>query len=210
MQPPRQRCQRKEKLSPFSRMAECCGSFHREWRRLPLIGGGWLGTNDQAMKNPQIEYAVFGSERFSESELRLLRIDLDHATRYARLLKHFLAQPGANRRTVAELAAGLAVVELGIGEPQVVCEILPGEHPGKRGFARIVPNDHRIFIQFEDACACTIAITVAHECRHRWQMINKHFIEMCGRGESEPDAERFAASTMRKHHFTCGDCGKTY
>jgi hypothetical protein len=157
-----------------------------------------------------IEYAVVGSKRFSESELRLLRIDLDHADRFAKLLKHLVAQPGANLRTVAELAAGLAVAELGIDNPQAICEILPGEHPGTRGFARISPKDHQIHIRFEDACACVIAITALHECRHRWQVVNKRFIEMYGRGESEPDAERFAAQIARKYRLHCGDCGKSY
>jgi hypothetical protein len=164
------------------------------------------------MKNPPIEYAVLGGfRRFSESERLLLQIDLDHADRFAKLLKRFLALPRGNLRTVAELAGGLATSELGLSANQVIGEILPNEHQGTRGFARPYPNDHRIFIRLhDDPCQCVVASVVFHEIKHREQVISGKFMTMLGRGESEPDAEEFARRIMRKHHFICGDCGKTY
>ena len=165
----------------------------------------------------KIEQAV-GTRRFTESELREISLQLydrefefrEYAVRYARCLKHFVALPNPNLRIIAETAAGLATAELRINEQQTVCEIFPGEHPGKRGFARIVPDDHRIFVRFEGACACTIAITALHEVRHRWQVVNGRFWEMYAASQSEPDAEEFSRRIMRKYHFTCGDCRKTY
>jgi hypothetical protein len=163
----------------------------------------------------KIEQAV-GTRRFTESELLEIRLQLydrelefrEYAVRYARCLKHFVALPNPNLRSIAQTAIGLATAELRINEPQTVCEIPPGEHLGARGFVKITAGDNRIFIRLhDDVCPCVVAITALHECRHRWQVINKRFIEMYG---PEPDAERFAASIMRKYHFACGACGKTY
>ena len=166
----------------------------------------------------KIEQAV-GTRRLTESELLEIRLQLydrelefrEYAVRYARCLKYFVALPNPNLRSIAETAAGLATAELRINEPQTVCEIPPGEHPSARGFARPYPDDNRIFIRLhDDPCACTVAITALHECRHRWQLVNKRFIEMYGRAESEPDAERFAAQIARKYRLRCGDCGKQH
>jgi hypothetical protein len=163
------------------------------------------------MKNPQIEYAVLGgSQRFSSLSLRLLQIDADHADRSAKLLKRSLALPNSNLKKIAELAVLLATCELGLNANQVIGEILPNEHLGTRGFARPYPDDHQIFIRFEDACACRIAIVALHETKHREQVISGKFMTMLGRGESEPDAEEFAGRIARKYHFRCGDCGKHY
>lgn len=166
----------------------------------------------------QIEHAIFGEKRFTEDQLQEIRWQLfdreqefrGYAVRYARVLKHAMALQAPDLREVAEIAAGLATAELRIDAPQKVCEIARGEHLDKRGFARIVPDDHRIFVRFDDVCACRIAITALHECRHRWQVIHGRFIGMYARGESEPDAEGFAAGIMQRYHFQCGGCGKSY
>jgi hypothetical protein len=155
------------------------------------------------------QYTTSGAQRFSESELK--SYDGEFAIRYAKLLRSMIAERAPDLRTLAKCAAGLARAELGLDEDQSITEIGAYEHRGTRGFASLTSNAHRIFVRLHDQpCACRVAITVLHECRHRFQVITERFIEMYGHSQTESDAQRFADSIMRKYHFVCGGCGKTY
>jgi len=156
----------------------------------------------------KIEYAISGSQRFSESELRLLQIDLDHSARCARLLKHFIALPGANLRIIAELAAAAACLELNIDNPPAIRAMDQSEiraDPHKLGYAPM-RKENLIVIRM-DQCPCAIARIAAHETRHRWQIDGGRFLDMLGAGTSESDAEEFAARFAKKYlSSNCSGC----
>jgi hypothetical protein len=106
-----------------------------------------------------------------------------------------LPNPG---RVVADIVAELAAHDLRMAVP-AVCLIRPVEHPGKGGFA--LPGDHVIYVRVHDKCACEIAETAAHECRHRWQFLNGRFDQMLGKGQTEPDAERYARDFVERYEI---------
>jgi len=56
-----------------------------------------------------------------------------------------------------------------------------------------------------DRCACSIARTVAHETKHRWQIDTDRFLDMLGAGTSESDAEQFEADFAQKY-FPSNGC----
>ena len=58
----------------------------------------------------------------------------DHSVRMKNLLVHYFTRTPSKLRAIAEIATGLASLELDISAP-AVREINPAEHPDKNGFA---------------------------------------------------------------------------
>jgi hypothetical protein len=134
------------------------------------------------------------------------RIDLNHADRYAKLLKHFIALPGANLRTIAELAAAAACLELNIDHPPAIRAMDQSEiraDPHKLGYAPM-RKENLIVIRM-DQCPCAIARIAAHETRHRQQIDSGRFLDMLGQGTTESDAQEFEARFAQKY-FPSNGC----
>jgi hypothetical protein len=108
------------------------------------------------------------------------------------LLRAYIEITPARPKEVAEIAAELASYELNIDPPavrQMTAEEIR-KSPNKMGYA--LPSSNTISIRMNGSdCACKVACVTAHETKHRQQMIEGRFMAMLGRGESEPDAEKF-------------------
>jgi hypothetical protein len=117
--------------------------------------------------------------------------------RRVRLLRAYVEMTPARRKEVTEIAAELASYELNI-DPPVVRGMTAEEirkSPNKLGYA--LPSSNTISIRMNE-CPCTVAGVVAHETKHRQQMIEGRFIEILGRDESEADATRFENEFTKK------------
>jgi hypothetical protein len=153
--------------------------------------------------NNQLEYAIAGRPRLSreyiQERLRECEQKDDHRRRLKRLLHAYIEMQPPRPQVVADIAADLVALELGIDMPAVgrMNENEMQDDPNKLGYAP-TRNENLIIIRM-DVCACTIARTVAHETRHRWQIDTGRFLDMLGKGTSEPDAEQFASEFVRKH-----------
>jgi hypothetical protein len=117
--------------------------------------------------------------------------------RRARLVRSFIEIDPPQRDIVAWAACELASLTLGIDPPGIrpltADEIRHA--PNKMGWAS--PSSHQISVRMSE-CACRIGSIVAHETKHRQQMIEGRFMGMLGRGESEPDAEKFQKEFTEK------------
>lgn len=127
-------------------------------------------------------------ERDSERE-KFISIAIDQ-------LKRFVALPMPPLQTVAEIASEIASARLGI-PVQTVVEIPRGQHVDKLGFAAIPKSQHRVHVRFQD-CAHRVAAVTAHECRHRFQILNDKFWEKQSTGETERDADQYAEKFVQE------------
>jgi hypothetical protein len=91
---------------------------------------------------------------------------------------------------IAWVSGELASYELRIDPPTILTmsEDEIRRKPAIHGWAS--PSSHRISVR-ADLCSCRIAEVVAHECQHRKQMIEGRFMQLLGKGQSEPDAESY-------------------
>jgi hypothetical protein len=98
---------------------------------------------------------------------------------------------------IAWVSGELASYELRIDPPTILTmsEDEIRRTPAIHGWAS--PSSHRISVR-ADLCSCRIAEVVAHEVRHRQQMLEGQFMAMLGKGQSEPDAEDYARQFAQK------------
>ena len=159
-----------------------------------------------------------GQARFSQTYIRARMIEIrekeiqreSYAFRYRRVLEAVIRNP-PRLEDVAKVATAAAAFELSIDTPatRAMDQSEIRAAPGKLGYAP-TRKENLIVIRM-DRCACTIARTVAHECRHRWQIDSGRFLDMLGAGNSESDAEEFEARFAQKYlPSNCGGCKKSY
>jgi hypothetical protein len=98
---------------------------------------------------------------------------------------------------IAWVSGELASYELRIDPPTILTmsEDEIRRKPAIHGWAS--PSSHRISVR-ADLCSCRIAEVVAHECQHRKQMIEGRFMQLLGKGQSEPDAEEYQQGFKRR------------
>lgn len=110
--------------------------------------------------------------------------------RRARLLRSSIEMDPPRPEQVVWIACELAAFTLSIDPPQIraMSQDEIRNSPNKMGWAS--PSGHAISVRMSECC-CRIAWIMAHEVKHRQQMLEGRFMAMLGRGETEPDAEKF-------------------
>ncbi len=131
--------------------------------------------------------------------LRIVEREIE-IDRRADCLRRFIDLGPPKAHDVAEISAEIAGLELCISPPTVRTMTVEQmrRDPSALGWASL-SSDNVIHVRFHGVCNCEIASVVAHETRHRYQMVNKLFISLIRKGQSEADADKFKNTFISKY-----------